>query len=90
MEISMKKYILATLLAVTTIGFSSCDDGRIYPETAKLSEGKTVQMEGVLTGLSGWPGAYRVAIAGFENIKGHNQQRCYRRQSICRTIGYQG
>lgn len=63
----MKKYILATLLAVTTIGFSSCDDGRIYPETAKLSEGKTVQMEGVLTGLSGWPGAYRVAIAGFEN-----------------------
>jgi hypothetical protein len=67
MEISMKKYILATLLAVTTIGFSSCDDGRIYPETAKLSEGKTVQMEGVLTGLSGWPGAYRVAIAGFEN-----------------------
>ena len=67
MEISMKKYILATLLTVTAIGFSSCDDGRIYPETAKLSEGKTVQMEGVLTGLSRWPGAYRVAIAGFEN-----------------------
>jgi hypothetical protein len=61
----MKKYIFATLLGLAAIAVS-CDDGRIYPETVTLSEGKTVVMEGTLTGLENWPGAYRVSIAGFE------------------------
>ena len=45
---------------------ASCDDGRIYPETVTLSEGKTVQVFGVLNGLENWPGAYRISVAGFE------------------------
>lgn len=57
----MKKYCALLFLLLT-----ACDDGRIYPETATLSEGKTVQLEGVLNGLDNWPGAYRVSIAGFE------------------------
>ena len=63
----MKKQILATLLAVTAMGLTACDDGRIYPETAASSEGKTVRLEGVLEGLENWTSAYRVSIAGFEN-----------------------
>ena len=57
----MRKYYALLLLALM-----ACDDGRIYPETVTLSEGKTVQLEGVLYGLENWPGAYRVSIAGFE------------------------
>ena len=63
----MKKQIFATLLAVTAMGLTACDDGRIYPETAASSEGKTVRLEGVLEGLENWTSAYRVSIAGFEN-----------------------
>ena len=63
----MKKYIFASLFVLSLLGLTSCDDGRIYPETVKLSEGKTVVLEGVLNGLENWPGAYRVSIAGFEN-----------------------
>lgn len=62
----MKKNIISTFILLTILGFTSCDDGRIYPETATLSEGKSVQLEGVLNGLENWPGAYRVSIAGFE------------------------
>lgn len=62
----MKKYIFTTLLGLTILAATSCDDGKIYPETATLSEGKTVVLEGTLIGLEGWPGAYRVSIAGFE------------------------
>ena len=63
----MKRQIFATLLAVTAMGLTACDDGRIYPETAASSEGKTVRLEGVLEGLENWTSAYRVSIAGFEN-----------------------
>ena len=62
----MKRTIFAHLYALAVLALISCDDGRIYPETVTLSEGKTVVMEGVLNGLEGWPGAYRVSIAGFE------------------------
>ena len=62
----MKKHIFAALSALTALGLASCDDGKIYPETATLSEGKTVLMEGVLNGLENWTDAYRVSIAGFE------------------------
>ncbi len=63
----MKNYIFATLLGLTALGISGCDDGRIYPETSSTAEGKSVVMEGVLNGLDGWSSDYRVSIAGFEN-----------------------
>ena len=61
----MNKYIFIAL-GLSFILFGSCDDGRIYPETDVLPEGRTVQLEGVLEGLENWPGDYRVSIAGFE------------------------
>lgn len=63
----MKKYIFATLLGLVILSATSCDDGRIYPETASTAEGKTVVMEGVLNGLDSWASNYRVSIAGFED-----------------------
>ncbi len=63
----MKKYIFATLLGMASLGFSSCDDGRIYPENKETIEGKTVVLEGVLNGMNGWASNYRISIAGFEN-----------------------
>lgn len=63
----MRSKIITSLLGLTLVCLSSCDDGRIYPETVVTSEGKTVQFEGVLNGLDGWTSSYRVSIAGFEN-----------------------
>ena len=63
----MKKYIFATLLGLVMLNVTSCDDGRIYPESATTAEGKTVVMEGVLNGLDSWTSNYRVSIAGFED-----------------------
>ncbi len=63
----MKKYIFATLLALTTLTLASCDDGRIYPETSTTAEGKTVVVEGNVSGLDSWPGNYRVSVAGFDD-----------------------
>lgn len=45
---------------------NACDDGRIYPETDVLPEGRTVLLEGTLEGLENWADDYRVSIAGFE------------------------
>ena len=61
----MNKSIYTFLLAACCL--TACDDGPIYPETTTSAEGKTVVMEGQFTGLNGWPGNYRVSIAGFEN-----------------------
>lgn len=61
----MNKSIYTFLLAACCL--TACDDGLIYPETTSSAEGKTVVMEGEFTGLNGWPGNYRVSIAGFEN-----------------------
>lgn len=61
----MNKSIYTLLLAACCL--TACDDGLIYPETTSSAEGKTVVMEGEFTGLNGWPGNYRVSIAGFEN-----------------------
>lgn len=47
--------------------FNACDDGRIYPETDTLPEGRTVLLEGTLEGLENWADDYRVSIAGFES-----------------------
>ncbi len=63
----MKKYIFATLLGLATLELSSCDDGRIYPETKETVEGKTVVLEGTLNGFDGWASNYRISIAGFES-----------------------
>ncbi len=63
----MKKYIIPAFVCFAILSLDSCDDGRIYPETASLSEGKTVVLEGTLQGLENWPGTYRVSVAGFEN-----------------------
>ncbi|MCR4582595.1 MAG: hypothetical protein K5764_03465 [Prevotella sp.] len=62
----MKKYTFATLLGLAALGLCSCDDGRIYPETVVTVEGKTVVLEGMISGLEGWASNYRVSIAGFE------------------------
>ena len=63
----MKKIIFATLFGLTAVWLSSCDDGRIYPETAILPEGRSVTLTGVLNGIDSWPGGYRLSISGFEN-----------------------
>lgn len=63
----MKKYIFATLTALTALTMASCDDGRIYPETSTTAEGKTVVVEGNVSGLDSWPGNYRVSVAGFDD-----------------------
>ena len=62
----MNRHIIKTILGLVALGFCACDDGRIYPETAASSEGKTVEMEGVLEGFDSWASNYRVSIAGFE------------------------
>ena len=62
----MKKHLFILLLGLVVFLFSSCDDGRIYPETNALPEGRTVLLEGELIGLENWPSDYRVSIAGFE------------------------
>lgn len=62
----MKKYIYTSLLAVAAFVLGACDDGRIYPETKTLTQGRTVLLEGTLEGLDSWPGDYRISIAGFE------------------------
>jgi len=63
----MKKHIFATLFGLSALTMASCDDGRIYPETATTAEGKAVVMEGVINGLDSWTSNYRVSIAGFED-----------------------
>ena len=62
----MKKYIFASLLALTTVGMSSCDDGPIQETTISFKEGRVVKLTGTVTGLQNWPDDYSVAIAGFD------------------------
>ncbi len=62
----MKKYIFATLSVLMTIGFTSCDDGRIPEKAVSFKEGRIVKLTGELTGLKNWPDEYSVAIAGFD------------------------
>ena len=62
----MKRYIFATALTALTIGFSACDDGMIEENVVITTEGKTVKMQGVLTGLSNWSSNFYVALAGFD------------------------
>ena len=54
------------IIGLVILALSSCDDGRIYPESSTSADGKTVVMEGVLEGLDSWVSSYRVSIAGFE------------------------
>ena len=63
----MKKYIFAALFGLSALTLASCDDGRIYPETSTTAEGKTVVVEGNVSGLDSWPGNYRVSVAGFDD-----------------------
>ncbi len=62
----MKKYIFASLLGLTALGFSACDDGRIEEKTVSYKQGRVVKMTGTLTGLENWPSEYNVALAGFD------------------------
>lgn len=62
----MRKNPVIIMWACAAFMLSACDDGRIYPETASLPEGRTVRLEGTLEGLENWPADYRVSIAGFE------------------------
>ena len=62
----MRKISSIVLLVFAFFLSSACDDGRIYPETDILPEGRTVLLEGSLEGLENWPADYRVSIAGFE------------------------
>ena len=62
----MRNYFFITLLGVFVLGLTACDDGRIYPDSATSTEGKTVVLEGTLEGLENWAGNYRVSLAGFE------------------------
>ena len=51
----MKKHLFILFLGLVVFLFSSCDDGRIYPETNALPEGRTVLLEGELIGWENWP-----------------------------------
>lgn len=62
----MKKYIFATLTALTAIALTACDDGRIYEKTISYKEGRIVKLTGTLTGLANWPDDYSIALAGFD------------------------
>ncbi len=62
----MKKYIFATLLGLTALTVTSCDDGRIDENTITFKEGRVVKMTGTLSGLENWPDDYSVAVAGFD------------------------
>ena len=62
----MKKHIFATLLGLTALGFSACDDGRIPEKVVSFKDGRVVKLTGTLTGLDNWPDEYSVAIAGFD------------------------
>lgn len=62
----MKKYIFATLTALTAIALTACDDGRIYEKTVSYKEGRIVKLTGTLTGLANWPDDYSIALAGFD------------------------
>jgi len=62
----MKKYIFATLLGLTALIVTSCDDGRIEENTITFKEGRVVKMTGTLSGLENWPDDYSVAVAGFD------------------------
>lgn len=62
----MKQTIFATLLGLTALGFSACDDGRIPEKVVSFKEGRVVKLTGTLAGLENWPDEYNVAIAGFD------------------------
>ncbi len=62
----MKKYIYTSLLVLAAFTLGACDDGRIYPETKTITQGRTVLVEGTLEGLDSWPSEYHISIAGFE------------------------
>ena len=63
----MEKLIFATLFGLTALALSSCDDGRIYPESTILPEGRSVTLTGELNGADSWSGGYRLSVSGFEN-----------------------
>ena len=62
----MKRIIFASL-TLLTLCLTSCDDGLIYPPSVQSAEGKTVTVEGSISGLDSWSSNYRLSIAGFEN-----------------------
>lgn len=63
----MKRIIFASLLGIAVLSLTACDDGLIYPETAKSADGKTVKVEGTISGFNSWGSTYRLSLAGFEN-----------------------
>ena len=63
----MKRIIFAPLFVLTLLLLTSCDDGRIFPEEISTPDGRTVTMEGTLTGIENWPTNYWISLAGFEN-----------------------
>lgn len=61
----MKRLIISWVLAML-IGFSACDDGKIYEENHIAStEGFPLRMTGSVSGIDSWPEGYSVVIAGF-------------------------
>ena len=61
----MNTKMLLRLIAASTL-LTSCDDGYIQEEVQHWSEGKTVTVEGRISGLDSWPDKYSVALAGFD------------------------
>lgn len=61
----MKKKILSILLLFLW-GFTSCDDGKIYPEdNVNGAEGSTLKITAQISGVTSWPSSYSVVVAGF-------------------------
>ena len=60
----MRKRIL---FFIFTLGFLSCDDGRIYEETVYVPrEGRVLKFTGKISGIDNWTDGYSVVLGGFD------------------------
>lgn len=61
----MSKGFLSILLLLI-IGFTSCDDGKIYPTTVVVSQsGSVYKVTATIKGVNGWHSDYDVALSSF-------------------------
>ncbi len=64
----MKRNIFKLFLPALLIVAISCDDGKIYEETVRVtSEGGSIRLTGQIEGNNNWPSGYTIALAGFSD-----------------------
>lgn len=60
----MKKLLLI-FISVSSLIFTSCDEGDITEEQVVTTSGRTLKIAMNITGIESWPSSYTVAVAGF-------------------------